>query len=238
MSVGTLIRQMALGYKSSSESYIRFLRKRGVKVGEGVCLFRPFQTTIDCQNPHLLTIGNYVQMTGPVTILTHDYSWSVLKRKYGEICGKQLKTVIGDNVFLGWGALVLPGTTIGNNVIVGAHSICSGRLESNSVYGGSPARYIMSLDEFYAKRSARQLDEAVQYVLSYKSGLGGVPPMEKLDEYFFLFWNREYEGFEPFEKKLRLVGNYEDSKEALRKKHKPFASYEEFLKYCEEQYGS
>lgn len=62
--------------------------------------------------------------------------------------------------------------------------------------------------------------------------------MEKLDEYFFLFWNREYEGFEPFEKKLRLVGNYEDSKEALRKKHKPFASYEEFLKYCEEQYGS
>lgn len=43
-------------------------------------------------------------MTGPVTILTHDYSWSVLKKKYGIIYGNQRKTVIGNNVFIG-GAL-------------------------------------------------------------------------------------------------------------------------------------
>lgn len=42
-------------------------------------------------------------MTGPVTILTHDYSWSVLKKKYGIIYGNQRKTVIGNNVFIGGG---------------------------------------------------------------------------------------------------------------------------------------
>lgn len=172
-------------------------------------------------------------MTGPVTILTHDYSWSVLKRKYGEVCGKQLKTVIGNNVFLGWGATVLPGTVVGDNVIVGAYSVCSGELKSDSVYAGNPARYIMSLEEFYAKRTARQLDEAVSYVLNYENRFGKFPPMEELDEYFFLFWNNDYQDFDPFEKKLKLVGNYEKSKENLMEKVKQFDSYEAFLEYCD-----
>ena len=69
-----------LGYRATSESYIKYLRKIGAKIGEDVVLYRPLNTTIDIQNPHLLEIGNHVMMTGPVTILTHDYSWSVLKR--------------------------------------------------------------------------------------------------------------------------------------------------------------
>lgn len=74
------IKELVLGYRASSEAYINFLRKQGIKVGNNVKLYRPFNTTIDFQNPHLLTIGNDVQITGPVTILTHDYSWSVLKK--------------------------------------------------------------------------------------------------------------------------------------------------------------
>lgn len=74
------IKELVLGHRASSEAYINFLRKQGIKVGTNVKLYRPFNTTIDFQNPHLLTIGNDVQITGPVTILTHDYSWSVLKK--------------------------------------------------------------------------------------------------------------------------------------------------------------
>lgn len=232
------LKRFIFSEKASSEDYIKYLRRRGVAVGEGVVIFRPFNTNIDVQNPHLLSIGDYVMMTGPVTILTHDYSWSVLKRKYGEVCGKQLKTVIGNNVFLGWGATVLPGTIIGDNVIVGAYSVCSGKLKNDSVYAGNPARYIMSLEEFYAKRTEKQLNEAVQYATSYKSRCGKFPPMEELDEYFFLFWNSDYQGFEPFEKKLRLVGNYENSMQTLIGKEKKFASYEAFLEYCDNSHNS
>ncbi|MCI7714774.1 hypothetical protein [Peptostreptococcus porci] len=77
---GNKIKKLILGYRASSDVYINFLRKQGIEIGNNVRIYRPFNTTIDFQNPHLLTIGNDVQITGPVTILTHDYSWSVLKK--------------------------------------------------------------------------------------------------------------------------------------------------------------
>ena len=157
-----------LGYKADSDSYIEYLKNLGVKIGKGVEIYRPFNTTIDIQNPHMLRIGNNVQMTGPVTILTHDYSWSIIKSVYGEILGNQQETVIGDNVFIGWGATILGGAHIGDNVIIGANAVVSGNVDSNSVYAGNPARKIMSLEEFKNKRVKRQLDEAVKYVLSYE----------------------------------------------------------------------
>ena len=143
MNILNLLKKKLLGYKLSSESYINYLQKKGVKVGKGIEIFRPFRTEIDMQNPHLLTIGDYVQMTGPVTILTHDYSWSVLKRKYnGEILGNQRETIIGNNVFIGWGATILGGSKIGDNTIIGANSVVSGKIKGNSVYAGNPARFI------------------------------------------------------------------------------------------------
>lgn len=101
MNVKNWIKFKVLGYKATSDSYINHLRKIGVSVGKGVKIYRPFNTTIDVQAPHLLSIGNYVQITGPATILNHDYSWSVIKRKYGYIYGSQRKTIIGNNVFIG-----------------------------------------------------------------------------------------------------------------------------------------
>ena len=90
------IKIAVFGYRATSISYIGHLKKIGVRVGNDVILFRPMNTTIDIQNPHLLKIGSHVMITGPVTILTHDYSWSVLKKKYGEILGNQQETVIED----------------------------------------------------------------------------------------------------------------------------------------------
>lgn len=138
--IAGMIRKKVLGHKADSVSYIAFLRKKGVSVGEDVHIFRPNQTVIDVQNPHLLSIGDHVMMTGPVTILTHDYSWSVLKRKYGYVYGKQRKTVIGNNVFIGWGATILPGAKIGDNVVIGANSVVGGRVDPDSVYAGNPAK--------------------------------------------------------------------------------------------------
>ncbi|WP_130089317.1 acyltransferase, partial [Escherichia coli] len=55
----------------------------------------------------------------------------------------------GNNVYLGYGCLVLPGVTIGDNVVVGANSVITKDLESNAVYAGVPARKVKSLDEYY-----------------------------------------------------------------------------------------
>lgn len=233
MNLKNKIKVKILGYRATSESYITYLRKIGVQVGEDVVLYRPLNTSIDVQNPHLLEIGNHVMMTGPVTILTHDYSWSVLKRKYGEIVGNQKYTVLKGNIFIGWGATILAGSYIGENTIIGAGSVVSGHLEGNAVYAGNPARKIMSLDEFYYKRKVKQLDEAVDYVKKYKERFGCIPSVEKLDEYFYLFFDpMDKEQKEIFTYKLNLMGNYDASLEAAMKRNRKFASYDDFIEYC------
>lgn len=122
-------RWLLYGHKATSESYIEHLRNVGVAIGVGCEIFTPEATHIEENNPHLLTIGSYVSMTGPVTILCHDYSVGVTKRwSHGDVLGSQKPVTIGDNVFLGWGCTILPGTSIGEDAVIGAGAVATGKL--------------------------------------------------------------------------------------------------------------
>ena len=70
---------MLLGSRADSKSYIRHLKERGIKIGEDVIIYSPLKTFIDVQYPWMITIGNHVRIAEGVKVLTHDYSWSVLK---------------------------------------------------------------------------------------------------------------------------------------------------------------
>ncbi len=52
---------------------------------------------------------------------------------------------IGNNCWIGTSAIILPGTTLGNNCIVAAGSIVNGTFEDNSLIGGNPAKLIKSI---------------------------------------------------------------------------------------------
>ena len=75
------------GVKSSSETYIEYLRSLGMKIGEETIIYVPTKTQIDTTRPWLISIGNNVKITEGVTILTHGFDWSVLKGVYGDILG-------------------------------------------------------------------------------------------------------------------------------------------------------
>jgi len=53
--------------------------------------------------------------------------------------------IIGNNVFIGAQSVILPGTIIGDNVILAANSVARGKLEDNTMYGGTPCRVIKKL---------------------------------------------------------------------------------------------
>lgn len=53
---------------------------------------------------------------------------------------------IGSGSWIGHGAMVLPGTTIGRNVVVAAGSVVRGTVEDHAVVGGIPARVIRRLE--------------------------------------------------------------------------------------------
>lgn len=231
-----LIRKLLFKERATSESFIEFLKEKGAEIGDDVYIFRPANTNIDVMNPHLLKIGNHVMMTGPVTILTHDYRWCVIKRKYGDIVGNQKETSIGDNVFIGWGATILAGTRIGENVIIGANSVVSGNIDSNSVYAGNPAKKIMTLDEYYKKRKEKQLEEAVNMVSIIKKDTGKYPEQSMLYEYFYLFYNPNNENIpEIFYNQLKLMQNYDESIKYINENAAEFSSYGEFINYCKEK---
>lgn len=228
---GTLNR--FFGWQNNSDKYIGKLRSLGAKVGENVVIFNPSDTHIDITGAHLLTIGNDVQMTGPITILTHDYSWSVLKRKYGEVLGNQKPITIGNNCFIGWGATILCGTTIGDDCVIGAHSVVSGNVLQRGVYAGSPVKRICSIDDYYNKRKSSQLDEAVVYVKMFKERYGRNPKPSEVREYFPLYTSsKDTELLAEYDGQLSLMRNREETIKGLKPM---FESFEKFIEYCFER---
>lgn len=123
MMLKQILRRVIYREKCSSESYIKWLRNQGVTIGEGCTIYEPRSTHIDVQNPGMLEIGDYVRITAGTTILTHDYSLSVLACVEGNIIGSVEKTTLGSNIFIGRNAIILKGVTIGNNVIIGAGAV-------------------------------------------------------------------------------------------------------------------
>lgn len=229
-----ILKKLVVGYKCDQETYIRFLRSRGAKIGEDVNFFSIFECNIDSLDPHLLTIGSHVNIVSSM-ILTHDYSWSVIKRKYGEIVGNQQPTTLGNNIFIGAGSIILAGSVIEDNVIIGAHSVVSGLCEKDSVYGGNPAKKIMTLEEYRIKREEKQVQEAEFYVKRWIEVHGSEPDETKLHEYFYLFANPRDNLNSVFEEKLNLCGNYTQSLEYLKSHKSIFENYREFLDFCQKE---
>lgn len=231
-----LLRNLILGEKADSEKYVAFLRNKGVQIGENVRIFSPTKCVIDTTCPWLLKIGDNVNITHGVIVLTHDYSWSVLKmnpNNPGRVLGSQSPTTIGNNVFIGMNAVVTCGVTIGNNVIIGAGSVVTADCENDSVYAGVPAKKIMTVDEFYQKREACQLEEAKTMVRVYCERFGTPPPKEELHEYFMLFSDADEACKVPrFRRQLGDKQCFDDSVSYMKKNKPMFACYEDFLSYC------
>lgn len=60
-----------------------------------------------------------------------------------EFCKTQTApVVIGDNVWIGGGAILMPGVVIGDHVVIGAGSVVTGDIPSNKIAYGSPCRVI------------------------------------------------------------------------------------------------
>lgn len=61
------------------------------------------------------------------------------------------KVSIGDYVYIGTNALIMPGVTIGNNVLIAAGSVVTKSIPSGLVVGGNPAKTICTIEEYYQR---------------------------------------------------------------------------------------
>lgn len=114
----------------------------GVKVGRNVYIGT---RKIDLTHGFLLEIGNNVTLSD-CRILLHDASTKMFL-EYSKVG----KVIIGDNVFIGADAIILPNIKIGNNVIIGAGTIVTKDIPDNSVVVGNPGRVVSSCDAYIEK---------------------------------------------------------------------------------------
>lgn len=231
--IRNLLRKILYREKATSESYIKYLRSLGMKIGEESTIYVPTKTQIDTTRPWLIDIGKNVKITEGVTILTHGFDWSVLKGVYGDVLGSSGGVKIGDNVFIGMQTTILKGVHIGNNVIIGANSLVNKDIPDNCVAAGNPCKVIMSLAEYYEKRKAAQVQEASELVRLYRERYGKEPDEKALHEFFWLFSDNPDELPEIWKSMNRLCGNEEYTNEVMRKHKKLYRDKNEFLKMIE-----
>ncbi len=189
--------------RKTTKSYLKYLRKKGIEIGDN-CIFRhPESTNIDVTRPTLVTIGNNVDFNRNFILLSHDYTTSVFLNLYGNFVNSSGTVRIGNNVYFGVNCTLLKGAIIGDNCIIGANSLVTGRIPNNSVAVGVPAKVICSIDEYYQKRKQKAIYEAVEYAQSIRTKLKREPNQYDFFEEFGLFVNKDNynEQLHPFVKK-------------------------------------
>ena len=114
-----------------------------IKIGEG---FGISGTTI--YSTKSITIGKNATIGANCKIIDNDFHpLDPEDRRMNLNEEKTLRApiVIGDNCFIGMNSIILKGTSIGNNVIVGAGSVVHGSFPDNCIIAGNPAKIIRQL---------------------------------------------------------------------------------------------
>lgn len=110
-------------------------------------------TFVDCNR---IEIGNNVLIASNVQIYTATHPVDMAERLVENWTPSDdipyfrtyaLPVTIGDNVWIGGGAIILPGVTIGKNSVIGAGSVVTKSIPDNSVAVGNPCRVIRALKE-------------------------------------------------------------------------------------------
>lgn len=90
-----------------------------------------------------IVVGNDVQIGPNVQLLTPTHPLAATPRRDKWEAAEPI--LVGDNVWLGGGVIVLPGVTIGHDTVVGAGAVVTRDLRSGVVAVGNPARVIREL---------------------------------------------------------------------------------------------
>ena len=130
----------------------------GAHIHLGKNVYANFNLT--CVDDTHIYIGDYTMFGPNVTVATagHPLLPSLRERGYQY----NMPVHIGRNCWIGAGAIILPGITVGDNVVIGAGSIVTKDLPSNVLAVGNPCRILREINdhdkEYYFKNRKIQRD--------------------------------------------------------------------------------
>jgi maltose O-acetyltransferase len=152
-SFGRLSRRQAFIARLRGEQTLQRLRRAGLEAPGPV--FIGARVYIDDTFAWAVTIRANTTIAHDVLIIAHDAAIKHLTG-YTEV----LPVVIGERCYIGAGAIVLPGTTMGDGAVIGAGSIVRGEIPAGVVAVGSPARVIGEAGELRDRHRRLQETDA------------------------------------------------------------------------------
>jgi maltose O-acetyltransferase len=120
------------------EQDVERLVAEGLELGREAFIARG--AYIDPGHPWLITIGEQSGLSPGTIVMVHDAS---MKRHMGFT--RIARVVIGKRVFVGAGAIILPGSRIGDDSIVGAGAVVRGNVPPGSLVMGNPAKVVQDV---------------------------------------------------------------------------------------------
>lgn len=115
--------------------------KGKIQIGRQFCINRYSRIVA---HEHI-RIGDQVTIGQGVAILDHDHKYEMTGGKL-DLDGYTTEAIrLGNNIWIGDKCTILKGVTVGNNVVIGAHTLIHKDVPSNVVVGGVPFKILKNL---------------------------------------------------------------------------------------------
>lgn len=133
-------RRFSLGQKSVIESYSCINNAVGdVVIGD--------HTRIGLHNTIIgpVTIGSHVNLAQGITVTALNHNFEAPERRIDEQGVSTQQVTIGDDIWIGANAVVLPGVTVGNHCVIAAGAVVTKDVPPHSLVAGVPAKIIKQI---------------------------------------------------------------------------------------------
>ena len=133
-------RRFSLGQKSVVESYSCINNAVGdVVIGD--------HTRIGLHNTIIgpVTIGSHVNLAQGITVTGLNHNFESTDKRIDEQGVSTLQVTIGDDIWIGANAVVLPGVTVGNHCVIAAGAVVTKDVPPHSLVAGVPAKIIKQI---------------------------------------------------------------------------------------------
>jgi len=173
-----LLRRLAVRSGRFEGLYRRFGRPGGLEWAEMLRERGDFHAIGEhCSiDPHALIedrshirLGSNVRLA-KCAIFGHDGAVNMINRAYGLRLDSVGKVEIRDNVYVGYGAIILPGVTIGPNAIVSVGSVVRVDVGEGDVVAGVPAKRVGRLEMSVAMLKARNEQYPWRHLIEQRKG--------------------------------------------------------------------
>lgn len=135
--------------------------------------------------PYLISIHDNVVCAQDVKFITHDISCFRVANYLGiphNKVDKVGKIVLYENCFVGAYSILMPNCSVGKNSIVAAGSLVTKHIPDGEVWGGVPAKFIMTIDEY----SKRVVSKSMEYPwMENKDNLSKKEIIRMRENFFF-----------------------------------------------------